>query len=68
MAYHKTDSAADILNAKKRFLLVVDSDAHSLRYISGLLKRFGYETCAAKSAQEAMEMALVAAPALIITA
>lgn len=68
MAYHKTDSAADSLHPKKNFLLVADSDAHSLRYTAGLLKRFGYQACAARSAPEAMELALVAAPALIITA
>ena len=67
MAYHTAD-AADALNSKKRFLLVAESDAQNLRYLSGLLKRFGYHTCAAKSAQEAVEMALVATPALIITA
>jgi CheY-like chemotaxis protein len=68
MAYNNVDSAADALNSAKRFLLVVDSDAQNLRYLSGLLKRFGYQTCAAKSAQEAVEMALVATPALMITA
>lgn len=67
MAYHMTDLAADTLNSKKRFMLVAESDAQNLRYLSGLLKRFGYHACAAKSAQEAKEIALVATPALIIT-
>ncbi len=52
---------------RSRFLLVVDHDAGNIFYTSMLLQRFGYHICSAKSAKEAIEMATVAVPALIIT-
>jgi len=62
------DGASDLAERKNRFLLVVDSDANNLLYTSMLLKRFDYQTYTAKTAREALEMARVAVPSLIITA
>jgi CheY-like chemotaxis protein len=50
-----------------RFLMVVDSDARDLFYTSMLLQRFEYSICTARTADEALEMIMVAKPALIIT-
>ena len=52
---------------KKRFLLIVDSDANHLFYVAMLLQRFEYKICTAKTAEEALDMTSVALPALIIT-
>ena len=49
-----------------RFLLVVDSDANDLIYVSMLLQRFEYKICAAKKGEEAIELTSVSVPALII--
>jgi len=49
------------------YLLVVDSDANSLVFISRLLQRLKYHICSAKTAEEAIEMATVAVPSLVIT-
>lgn len=68
MAEQGIDGASDLAERKNRFLLVVDSDANNLLYTSTLLKRFDYHTCTAKTAREALEMARVAVPSLIITA
>jgi CheY-like chemotaxis protein len=62
------DGSLDQADRKNIFLLVVDSDAGNLIYTSMLLKRFEYQTCASKTAREALEMARVAVPSLIITA
>ena len=50
-----------------RFLLVVDSDANNLFYTSMLLQRFDYCISMAATAEEALAMVSVAAPALVIT-
>jgi DNA-binding response OmpR family regulator len=52
---------------KKRFLLIVDSDANHLFYVAMLFQRFEYKICTAKTAEEALDMTSVALPALIIT-
>jgi CheY-like chemotaxis protein len=49
-----------------RFLLVVDSDANDLIYVSMLLQRFEYHICTAKTGEEAIELSSVSVPALII--
>ncbi len=54
-------------SARHRLLLVVDSDARNLSYTARLLERLHYYIWTAKSAQEAIEMAATAIPALIIT-
>lgn len=51
---------------RAQFLLVVDSDANDLFYTSMLLQRLEYHICSTKTAEEALEMATVAVPALII--
>ena len=53
---------------RRRFLLVVDSDIRSLFYTSTLLHRLQYNIWKAQSAEDAIEMATTAVPALIITA
>ena len=52
---------------RRRFLLVVDSDARSLFYTTTLLQRFQYNIWTAQSAEEAIEMATTAIPAMVIT-
>jgi response regulator RpfG family c-di-GMP phosphodiesterase len=49
-----------------RFLLVVDSDANDLIYVSMLLQRFEYNICTAKTGEEALELSSVSVPALIV--
>lgn len=53
---------------RRRFLLVVDSDVKQLFHTATLLQRFQYNIWTAHSAAEALEMASVAVPALIVTA
>lgn len=52
---------------RRRFLLVVDSDVEKLFHTATLLQRFQYNIWTAQSAAEALEMAAVAVPALIVT-
>jgi CheY-like chemotaxis protein len=54
-------------SGRRRFLLVVDSDVERLFHTATLLQRFQYNIWTAKSVAEALEMASVAVPALIIT-
>lgn len=53
---------------KSRFLLVVDSDPNSLYSTSMLLQRFSYKTVSAATAREALTIAAVKVPALVVTA
>jgi CheY-like chemotaxis protein len=53
---------------RRRFLLVVDSDVERLFHTATLLQRFQYNIWTAQNATEALEMATVAVPALIVTA
>jgi CheY-like chemotaxis protein len=53
---------------RRRFLLVVDSDVRSLFQTSTLLQRLQYSIWTANNAEEAIEMATTAVPALIVTA
>jgi CheY-like chemotaxis protein len=65
------DGSNDIFvtpDRKKHSLLIVDSDAQNLLYISMLLQRFDYQTDTAKTAREAFASATLTIPSLIITA
>lgn len=53
---------------RSRFLLVVDSDANTLFYLSMVLQRLEYHISTAMTGEEALAIAAVAPPALIITA
>lgn len=61
---NSTTSASGHTN---RFLLVVDSDANDLFYVSMLLQRFEYNIFTARNAAEALEVSSVSVPSLIIT-
>jgi CheY-like chemotaxis protein len=61
-------SSASHTAGRRRFLLVVDSDVKKLFHTATLLQRFQYNIWTAKSAAEALEMAAVAVPALVVTA
>jgi len=65
---HQKTERTSLYVRKNRYVLVVDSDAHLLFYTTTLLKRFGYETSSAGIAKEAVYMASMAVPSLIITA
>jgi CheY-like chemotaxis protein len=56
------------LDRRSRFLLVVDSDANNRYYLSMVLQRLEYHISTAMSGEEALAIAAVAPPALIITA
>ncbi len=66
-AYMTTTSLNNTAGRNSRFLLVVDSDANDLIYVSMLLQRFDYHICTAKTGEEAIELSIVSVPALIIT-
>jgi CheY-like chemotaxis protein len=53
---------------RRRFVLVVDSNERNQRFLYTLLNRFAYEAYAVKTVREAVEIALVIRPVLIITA
>ena len=67
MAKSKMTAASDGPARKSRYLLLVDSDANNLFYLSMLLQRLSYQIYSAKTAGEAIEMATVAAPSLVVT-
>ena len=68
MAESRRDIPTETPERHSRFLLVVDSDANDLFYLSMLLQRFEYNIGTATNAAEALRMAAVAAPSLLITA
>jgi CheY-like chemotaxis protein len=53
--------------ARRRFVLVVDTSGRNLRFLSTLLRRFDYQVCTARTAAEALEVAAVVSPVLIMT-
>ena len=64
------NGSADVFassDQKNRCLLIVDSDAQNLLYVSLLLQRFEYQIGTAKTAREAFVNATAALPSLIIT-
>lgn len=65
---HKIAASLSRQNRRSRFMLVVDGDPNSLAYTSLLLQRFNYQIFKASTAEEALQMASVALPALIIIA
>jgi CheY-like chemotaxis protein len=53
---------------RRRFVLVVDSNDRNQRFLSTLLTRFDYEVHAVRTAKEALEIATVIIPVLIVVA
>jgi DNA-binding response OmpR family regulator len=53
---------------RRRFVLIVDSSDRSRQFLSTLLKHFDYEPYAVGTAEEALEVATVIGPVLIIAA
>ena len=68
MAESRRDIPTGMPERRSRFLLVVDSDVNDLFYLSMLLQRFEYNISTATNAAEALKMAMIAAPSLVITA
>jgi len=66
MTNHGASAASGALYRKSRFLMVVDSDAGHLSYLSMILERFNYQFFKAATAGEALESATIAVPCLII--
>jgi CheY-like chemotaxis protein len=60
------DTAPAERNRKVRYLLIVESKTTDLFYDSMLLQRFAYRVCTVNSAGQAIELASVALPALVI--
>ena len=54
--------------ARSRFVLVVDSSDRNRLFLSKLLKQFNYEPHAVGTAEEAMELATIIRPVLIVSA
>lgn len=54
--------------ARRRYILVVDPNARNQKLLTTLLKRFEYEVCMARTAAEALEVATVVSPILIVMA
>lgn len=67
MAKQKTGDGSGASDRNHQFLLVVESDLTILNYLSTLLQRFGYQTYTAASAEEAVAIATVKIPSLILT-
>lgn len=53
---------------RRRFVLIVDSSDRRRRFLSTLLKHFDYNAYAVSTAEEAVEVATVIGPVLIVTA
>jgi CheY-like chemotaxis protein len=53
---------------RSRFVLIVDSSDRGRRSLSTLLKQFDYDAYAVSTAEEAVEVATVVGPVLIVTA
>jgi CheY-like chemotaxis protein len=53
---------------RRRFVLIVDSSDRSRTFLSTLLKQFDYEAYAVSTAEEAVEIAAVIRPVLLVTA
>jgi DNA-binding response OmpR family regulator len=49
-----------------QFAIVVDDDTNDLVYIAVLLQRFEFQVCTARSASEALEIAAVIPPVLVV--
>jgi CheY-like chemotaxis protein len=64
----QSNTPSDSSDRTSHFLLVVDSGLENLKYTATLLRRFGYQTYTAARAMDALEIASVKVPSLIITA
>ncbi len=53
---------------RSRFVLVVDSNARNLQFLTSLLKKFDYDAYAVRTATEAQELAAVVSPVLVVVA
>jgi two-component system chemotaxis response regulator CheY len=67
MANRRNTAASNVSDRNSRYLLIVDGDTNTLLHTSMLLRRFDYHIYTAKTAREAIETAMGAVPALIIT-
>jgi len=67
MAKSKGTAASNVSDRNSRYLLIVDGDTNTLLYTSMLLRRFDYHIYTTKTAKEAIETAMGAVPALILT-
>jgi CheY-like chemotaxis protein len=66
MAESSRDIPTGTPERRSRFLLVVDSDVNALFYLSMLLQRFEYNISTSTNAAEALKMAGIAAPSLVV--
>ncbi len=53
---------------RRRFVLVVDSNARNLQFLSTLLERFEYKAYGVRTLEEALELAAVVSPVLVVVA
>ena len=53
---------------RRRFVLIVDSNARNQRFLSTILTQFEYEPHAVRTAKEALEVATVVSPVLVVAA
>lgn len=67
MAGTGTGNAPGSTNRTSSFVLVVDSDARSLVFMSMILQRLEYAVCSALGVGNALEMANASVPSLVIT-
>ncbi|HSQ77609.1 MAG TPA: response regulator [Nitrospirota bacterium] len=67
MTESRRDIPTGMPERRSRFLLAVDSDVNDLFYLSMLLQRFEYNISTATNAAEALKMAGIVAPSLVIT-
>ncbi len=67
MTEARTESPSDRSSRENNFLLIVDSDVQSLFNTSTLLQRFEYQTYTARTGGEALAVAAVKVPSLVIT-
>ncbi len=67
MAESRRTAGPNVSDRNSRYLLIVDGDTNTLLHTSMLLRRFDYHIYTAKTAREAIETAMGAVPALIIT-
>jgi len=66
MTEYGTNTTSGDYDRKNRFLLLVDSDANNLYYMSMILQRLDYRVTTAENAEEAVAIATVADPFLFI--
>jgi CheY-like chemotaxis protein len=66
MAESRRDIPTGMPERRSRFLLVVDSNVNDLFYLSMLLQRFEYNISTAANGAEALKMAGIAAPSLVV--